>query len=109
MGTRIHVIGVAYKRDIDDLRESPALDIIHLLAERGAKLTYSDPWIANLQTDGVKLSAIGLEQGLAECECAVIVTDHTSVDYAAVVEQAPLVVDTRNALRGIVSEKIVRL
>ncbi|MGD0778977.1 MAG: nucleotide sugar dehydrogenase [Candidatus Solibacter sp.] len=108
-GTRVHIIGVAYKRDIDDLRESPALDIIHLLSERGAKVTYSDPRIAHLQTDGVKLSAIELEQGLAECDCAVIVTDHTSVDYDALVEKAPLIVDTRNALRGIVSEKIVRL
>ena len=108
-GTRVHVIGVAYKRDIDDLRESPALDIIHMLAERGAKVTYSDPHVANLQTDGVKLSAMDLEQGLAECECAVIVTDHTGVAYNAVVEKAPLVVDTRNALRGIVSPKIVRL
>jgi UDP-N-acetyl-D-glucosamine dehydrogenase len=109
MGTRVHMIGVAYKRDIDDLRESPALDIVHLLAERGAKLTYSDPRIAHLQTDGVQLAAIDLEQGLAECQCAVIVTDHTCVDYAAVVEKAPLIVDTRNALRGIVSDKIVRL
>jgi UDP-N-acetyl-D-glucosamine dehydrogenase len=109
MGTRVHIIGVAYKRDIDDLRESPALDIVHLLAERGAKLTYSDPRIAHLQTDGVQLAAIDLEQGLAECQCAVIVTDHTCVDYAAVVEKAPLIVDTRNALRGIVSDKIVRL
>ena len=108
-GTRIHVIGVAYKRDIDDLRESPALDIIHLLVERGAILTYSDPKIANLQTDGVTLSAIGIEQGLDECDCAVIVTDHTSVNYAAVVERAPLIIDTRNSLRAFVSPKIVRL
>jgi UDP-N-acetyl-D-glucosamine dehydrogenase len=108
-GARVHVIGVAYKRDVDDLRESPALDIIHMLVECGAKVTYSDPHIASVQTDGVKLEATDLNDGLAECECAVIVTDHTTIDYTAVIEKAPLIIDTRNTLRGIVSGKIVRL
>ena len=82
---------------------------MHLLHVRGAIVTYSDTRIPRLRTDGLELAAIDLENGLSGCDCAVIVTDHTGIDYAAVAARVPLVVDTRNALRGVESENIVRL
>jgi UDP-N-acetyl-D-glucosamine dehydrogenase len=110
-GSRVHVLGVAYKRDIDDVRESPALDIIHLLGKRGAKVSYSDPWIPRLKADGVvpEMTGSDPETSAAAADCVVIVTDHRAFDYARIVERAPLIVDTRNALKGNPSEKIVRL
>jgi UDP-N-acetyl-D-glucosamine dehydrogenase len=108
-GSRLHILGVAYKRDIDDVRESPALDIIHLLSRRGAKITYSDPYVPKVHADGSVMSAISVDQGADQADCVVIVTDHKCFDYARVVERARLVVDTRNALKGYASEKIVRL
>jgi UDP-N-acetyl-D-glucosamine dehydrogenase len=110
-GSRVHVLGVAYKRDIDDVRESPALDIIHLLCRRGANVTYSDPFVPRLRADGVVPDMEGTdpEKSSAEADCVVIVTDHKAFNYARIVERARLVVDTRNALKGNPSEKIVRL
>jgi UDP-N-acetyl-D-glucosamine dehydrogenase len=107
-GSRIHVMGVAYKRDIDDLRESPALDVMMLLERRGAVLTYSDPHVPTLRMDGRELTA-SPEEAAASADCVVIVTDHSAFDYGALVRRSRLIVDTRNALRGIASEKIVRL
>jgi UDP-N-acetyl-D-glucosamine dehydrogenase len=107
-GTRIHIMGVAYKKDIDDLRESPALDVMHLLQRRGAVVSYSDPHVARVALDGLNLQSQP-EESAAEAECVVIVTDHTAFDYAALVERAPLIVDTRNALKGFRSSRIVRL
>ncbi len=108
-GSRVHILGVAYKRDIDDVRESPALDIIHLLTRRGAKVSYSDPFVPKVHADGIDMRALDPERGVAEADCVVIVTDHKGFDYPRVVECAKLVVDTRNALKGNPSEKIVRL
>src|SRR5579875_320714 len=111
-GSRVHLLGVAYKRDIDDVRESPALDIIHLLEKRGAQVSYSDPFVPRLRADGFlrhAMEALDAGEGCAQADCVVIVTDHRSVDYAAVVERSRLIVDTRNALKGCVSPKIVRL
>src|SRR5436309_6969303 len=108
-GSKVHVLGVAYKRDIDDVRESPALDIIHLLKQRGAQVGYSDPWIPQINDHGIVMQATDETQGIAEADCVVIVTDHARFDYAAAVKSARLIVDTRNALKGVVSEKIVRL
>ena len=111
-GSRVHVLGVAYKRDIDDVRESPALDMIHLLGKRGAIVTYSDPFVPRLRPDGLvaeEMEAIDPLTGSAEADCVVIVTDHKKFDYAAIVQRACLIVDTRNALKGHTSEKIVRL
>ncbi len=108
-GSRVHVLGVAYKRDIDDVRESPALDIIHLLAKHGAKVTYSDPFVPKLKADGICMEAIDAETGTALADCVVIVTDHKSFDYCRIVERARIIVDTRNALKGHASTKIVRL
>ena len=107
-GSHIHVMGVAYKRDIDDLRESPALDVMLLLRRRGAVVTYSDPHVPTLRLDGLALAA-SPEETAAEADCVVIVTDHAAFDYRSLVERSRLIVDTRNALRGVVSEKIVRL
>jgi UDP-N-acetyl-D-glucosamine dehydrogenase len=109
LGSHVHIMGVAYKRDIDDLRESPALDVIHLLKRSGARVTYSDPHVATLAVDGLNLCAEPVEKAAAEADCVVIVTDHTAFDYPAVVASARLIVDTRNALRGISSPNIVRL
>jgi UDP-N-acetyl-D-glucosamine dehydrogenase len=110
-GSRVHLMGVAYKRNIDDVRESPALDIIHLLGKRGASVTFSDPFVPQLHADGVvpEMTAIDADKGAAEADCVVIVTDHKDFDYARLVERSKLVVDTRNALKGNPSEKIVRL
>ena len=108
-GSHIHVIGVAYKKNIEDMRESPALDIIHLLMRDGAHVTYSDPYVPELKHDGFALKS---EPGIGPVEtadCVVIVTDHAGVDYKRISKQAKLIVDTRNALRGDPSENIVRL
>jgi UDP-N-acetyl-D-glucosamine dehydrogenase len=108
-GSRVHVMGVSYKRDIDDVRESPALDIIHLLGRRGALISYSDPFVAHIQSDGIEMQAVDAEAAIRDADCVVIVTDHKKFDYAALVKNARLIVDTRNALKGIQSDKIVRL
>src|SRR5438445_2666675 len=107
-GSRVHVLGVAYKKDIEDVRESPALDIMLLLKRLGARVTFSDPHVAGLQLDGEKLSSEDVSL-VATADCTVIVTDHSAFNYRKIAEQAKLIVDTRNALKGISSEKIVRL
>jgi UDP-N-acetyl-D-glucosamine dehydrogenase len=107
-GSRVHVMGVAYKRDIDDVRESPAIDIILLLQKRGAVLSYSDPHVPELRFDGLRLEAQP-EWAAADADCAVIVTDHAAFDYDGLLARAPLIVDSRNALAGRRSPKIVRL
>jgi len=107
-GSRILVVGVSYKRDIDDMRESPALDIMLLLEKRGATVTYSDPHVPTLKLDGLSLNALP-EAAAADADCVVIVTDHSAFDYGALVDRAPLIVDTRNALKNFRSPKIVRL
>jgi len=107
-GTRIHVMGVAYKKDIDDLRESPALDVMLLLRRRGAVVSYSDPHVPRVALDELDLRSLP-EEAAGEADCVVIVTDHSAFDYAAMVERSRLIVDTRNALKGFRSERIVRL
>jgi UDP-N-acetyl-D-glucosamine dehydrogenase len=107
-GSRIHIMGVAYKRDIEDIRESPSLDVILLLQRLGAVVTYSDPHVPTLHLDGLSLEA-SPEDAAAAADCVVIVTDHSAFDYKALVERSRLIVDTRNALKGIDSAKIVRL
>ena len=108
-GSRIHVMGVAYKRDIDDVRESPALDIIHLLRRRGSQVSYSDPYIPVLRADGQEYFSQDPDAAVADADCVVIVTDHRNVDYASLVEKARLILDTRNALKRFTSPNIVRL
>ena len=99
---RVHVMGVAYKKNIEDVRESPALDIMQLLMRRGARVTYTDPFVHSLRLEDGELKA-GPVTLAAEADCTVIVTDHSSFNYPKLVEQAKLIVDTRNALKGISS------
>jgi len=107
-GSRILVMGVAYKRDIDDMRESPALDVLLLLQRLGGIVAYCDPHVPSLRLDGLNLQS-SPQESASEADCVVIVTDHKAFDYRALVERAPLIVDSRNALKGIASPKIVRL
>lgn len=96
-GSRILVLGVAYKRDIDDVRESPALDIIRLLAERGAQVTYHDPHVPSFREDGHVLASVPLTaDALRATDAVVVVTDHKAVDYGLVADEASLVIDARN-------------
>lgn len=98
-GSRVMLLGVAYKKDIDDIRESPALDVIRLLKQRGAEVSYHDPHVGHIKEDGVDLKSVPFDaKTLAGADCVVIVTDHSGVDYALVAREAPLVVDTRHVL-----------
>jgi UDP-N-acetyl-D-glucosamine dehydrogenase len=101
-GARVLVLGVTYKRNVADLRESPALEILSLLRGRGATVGYHDPFVPELTVGGERLMSEPLAPGsLSDKDCAVIVTDHTGVDYPAVLTRCPLVVDTRNVTRRI--------
>ncbi len=113
-GARILVLGVAYKRDIDDVRESPALDVMKLLREKGADIVYSDPHVpfltAELWNGPHALESLTLDRELLEgCDCAVIITDHRAFDYEFIAYHCQDVVDTRNALQGMVASHVVRL
>jgi UDP-N-acetyl-D-glucosamine dehydrogenase len=109
-GSRVHVLGVAYKKDIDDVRESPALDVIDLLVRRGAAVTYSDPYVPELEHGPHRLIAVTLEAAIASpIDCAVIVTDHRVFDYHRIVDAFPLIVDSRNALKDFKSDKVFGL
>jgi UDP-N-acetyl-D-glucosamine dehydrogenase len=115
-GSRILVSGVAYKRDVADLRESPALDVIDLLRRRGADVAYHDPFIPELDEHGADTvpSLIGMRSvegpiAYDSYDAVVIVTDHTSVDYARLLAEAPLIVDTRNALKKATPEQRARI
>ena len=111
-GSRILVLGVAYKRDIDDLRESPALDIIRLLEDKGAVIDYHDPYVPEIREDGhsrAHTSVAPDEARLRDADCVVITTDHQVVDYEMVVRNAQLIVDTRNATRGLTGGAIIGL
>jgi UDP-N-acetyl-D-glucosamine dehydrogenase len=108
-GSHVHILGMAYKRDIEDMRESPALDIALLLKQRGALVTYSDPYVPRVKFDVLDLESADPVESARKADCVVIVTDHRGVDYKRVLDEAKLVVDTRNALKQFSSEKIVRL
>ena len=117
-GSKIVIYGVAYKRDIDDVRESPALDIIHLLKQMGAHIEYVDPHVAQIHLDhsdhGHSSNPDSIMKGVAHdavktADCVVIVTNHTAFDYKKLVEDSALIVDTRNALKGVKSDKVFRL
>ncbi len=98
-GASVLVLGVAYKRDIDDLRESPALDIIRLLEGQGARVTYHDPHVPSFEEDGHEFRSVPLDPAtVAAADCIMIVTDHSSIDYRTIRRNAKLVVDTRNAM-----------
>jgi UDP-N-acetyl-D-glucosamine dehydrogenase len=100
-GARILVLGVTYKPDVNDIRESPALEIIETLARKGAHLSYADPFVDQLSLDGLKLAAVAAApETVAAADCVLVLTHHASVDWAMVAERAALVVDTRNALKA---------
>jgi len=108
-GSKVLVLGLAYKRDIDDLRESPSLTIIELLRDKGADVAYNDPYFPTVghgRHYDLNMTNTPLEN-LGQYDAVVIVTDHSAYDYAAIVEQSQLVIDTRNATKGIHSPKIV--
>ena len=109
-GSRVLVLGVSYKADIDDTRESPSLDIMETMRERGARLSYSDPFVPTLEFAGQHLKSVPLTPAqLKRFDCVIIATAHRSFPYATVVRHSKLVVDTRNALQGRKSPKIIRL
>jgi UDP-N-acetyl-D-glucosamine dehydrogenase len=100
-GAAILVLGVTYKRDVNDVRESPSLEIIRMLIDKGAQVGYADPYVPELALDDAKLSAVPLTTEILRAQdCAVIVTDHRAFDYPTVARESTLVVDVRNALRG---------
>jgi UDP-N-acetyl-D-glucosamine dehydrogenase len=109
-GSRIHLYGVAYKKDVGDMRESPALDILELLTRRGAVVSYTDPYVATLKHGAQVLQSELEAEALRRApDCIVICTDHSAFGWKAVVESGVPVVDTRNALRGYTAPNIVRL
>jgi UDP-N-acetyl-D-glucosamine dehydrogenase len=120
-GSNVLLLGVAYKKDVNDVRESPALSIIDRLRAKGAKVSYHDPFVSEVRFDdahtegnGEPLSSVDLgDEELKGADCVIIVTDHSDIDYQRVCRLAPLIVDTRNALNGDVRRdskaRIIRL
>ncbi len=109
-GSRILVMGVAYKKDIEDMRESPSLDIIHLLTQRGADVDYYDPYVPEFAEHDLKMKSVSWTENLAaHYDLVVIATDHSNVPYELVLKTAKKVVDTRNALKQYKSDKIVKI
>ena len=109
-GARVHIVRVTYKKDIIDSRESPAIEVMKLLAGLGAEITYSDPFVRSLRIDRRRMESLHpSREVLASCDLAIIVTNHSAFDYADIVRHAPLVFDTRNATKGIQAGNLVRL
>jgi len=109
-GAQVLVLGLAYKKDIDDLRESPSLTIIELLQKEGAQVSYNDPYFPTVgkgRKYDLQMKCTPLEN-LNQYDCVLIVTDHSDYDYERIVRESQLVVDTRNATHGIRSPKVVR-
>lgn len=111
-GSNILILGAAYKPDIDDIRESPALDVIHLLEQKGAKVDYHDPYVQRIDHEDWEMESIkDLNKGLTESDCVVIVTNHKIYDYSEIFEKSTLIVDSRNAIGeiGRKNPKVVKL
>jgi UDP-N-acetyl-D-glucosamine dehydrogenase len=111
-GARLLVLGVAYKPDISDVRESPSLDVIGLLRAKGATVEYFDPFVPSIEHEGWGLRSVpDLDEAARRADCVVVVTNHSSVDYRRLAETASLIFDSRNALRaaGVDSERVIRL
>jgi UDP-N-acetyl-D-glucosamine dehydrogenase len=107
---RIIILGVAYKKNISDTRESPAIEIIQLLKSKGARVGYVDPYVPHLITDSWSLKACPMSRSLLRsADIAVIITDHEAFDYKSIINHAPLVLDTRNATKGLINNKIIKL
>jgi UDP-N-acetyl-D-glucosamine dehydrogenase len=108
-GSKIHILGAAYKKDIEDVRESPAIDVIRVLQAKGAVVTYTDSWIPSLEHEGIDLSSVDAGPAVDAADAMVIITDHSNVPYSDLVKRAKLVLDARNATRGLEGANIVRL
>jgi UDP-N-acetyl-D-glucosamine dehydrogenase len=109
-GSRVHILGVAYKRDVNDVRESPALHVIKLLLDKGAIVTYTDSFVPELHEDGLEMTQVPVREALeGGTDCVVLLTDHSTFNYSEIVHLAPVIVDTRNALRDFIGGNIVRL
>jgi UDP-N-acetyl-D-glucosamine dehydrogenase len=109
-GSRVHLFGVAYKKDVGDMRESPALDVLELLIKRGAVVSYSDPWVETLQHGSHTFTSVKEDVALkGKPDCVVICTDHSNFDYDRLVRDAALIVDSRNALKNRKEPSIFRL
>jgi UDP-N-acetyl-D-glucosamine dehydrogenase len=108
-GSRIHIFGVAYKKDVGDMRESPALDVLELLHRRGAVLSYTDPHVAFLEHGELSLKSVPEAEAASDIDCAVICTNHSVFNYGEMPKRFALVVDTRNALKNIHAENVFRL
>jgi UDP-N-acetyl-D-glucosamine dehydrogenase len=109
-GSRIHLYGMAYKPDVGDSRESPAIDVAQLLHRRGGLISYSDPYVPEMSHGDFSMRAVAEADALKSgVDCVVVTTNHQCFDYGLLVERAPLIVDTRNALKAFKSPKIVRL
>jgi len=109
-GSRILILGMAYKRDIDDVRESPSLDVMRLLVRKGAEVMFHDPYVSEVRDESEVYASVQLSDPLLRsCDCVVIATDHQVIDYEQIVRHAPLVVDTRNATRNLAADNVVGL
>jgi len=110
-GSEVLIVGVAYKKDVKDLRESPALEIINILMEKGARISYYDPYLPYLKMNDIDLKCIKfVKNSFNKADCVVITTDHSNVDYGFIVSNSKLIIDTRNVLKDIIDRKrIVRL
>jgi len=109
-GSNVHILGVAYKKDVDDVRESPALEILNILRLKGARVTYTDPYIPEINFHGFNSRSKPLSKELlSKVDCSVIVTDHSNFNYELIVSHSKLIIDTRNALKGINKKHIIRL
>ena len=111
-GSNILILGVAYKRDVDDVREAPAIDIIQLLQLQGANVTYNDPYVMELNTDGVTIPSTRLtSHTLQNADCVVVTAAHKSYNWKSILENSQLLVDTRNATGSIqgARARVVRL
>ncbi len=111
-GAKVLALGVAYKRGVGDIRESPALEVLSMLRDRGAEVAYADPYVPSVEVDGVLLKAVEpTPRELAAADCVVILTDHPEFDYRQIVDTSPLVIDTRGATWGmpVPAERVVGL
>ncbi len=109
-GSQILILGVTYKKDVSDTRESPALEIITLLQKKGAEVSYHDPFVPRLQVNGMSLESVKLtKKDLSLKDCTVIITDHSELDYKFVLDNSKLIVDTRNVLKEFKDKKIVKI
>ncbi len=109
-GSKILLLGVSYKEDVGDMRESPALDIFHLLLHKEAIVYYHDPYVASLEIGNRVFESTALtKEMLNSSDCVMIVTNHSSFDYPFIVAHSSLILDTRNGTKGITSDKIIKI